>query len=97
MRELPTAEVIFTGIDPLPGTPDMILMTADDVAVVGFDENDVFNLFYSPITYIKQPIEQIGIEAVNILVDKMKNGELAKKSMVVLEPELIIKTSSLKV
>ena len=68
----------------------------DDVAVVGFDENDVFNLFYSPVTYIKQPVDQIAEEAVNILVNKIKNGENERKSMVILEPELVIKKSSLK-
>lgn len=75
---------------------DMDVKIPDDVAVVGFDENDVFDLFYSPITYIKQPVDLIAKEAVDILVDKIKNGEHAKKSMVILEPELVIKESSLK-
>jgi len=101
INKVKTKAIIFStntlSIDGLYWLTEMNKRIPDDVAVVGFDENDVFNLFYSPITYVKQPIEQIGIEAVNILVDKMKNGELAKKSMVVLEPELIVKTSSLKV
>ena len=72
------------------------LKVPDDIAVVGFDESDVFDLFYSPITYIKQPIEQFATEAVNILVDKIINGEQSKNSKVVLRPELIIQKSSLK-
>jgi len=76
---------------------DMNIKIPEDIAVVGFDENDVFNLFYSPITCIKQPIEQIAIEAVNILVDKMKIGEYAKKSMIILEPELVVNKSSSKI
>ena len=62
----------------------MKIKIPDDVAVVGFDENDVFNLFYSPITYVKQPVYQIAEEAVNILIDKIKNGEKAKRSSVIL-------------
>lgn len=69
----------------------------EDVAIVGFDENDVFDLFYTPITYVKQPIAKIAEESVNILIDKIKNGEQAKKSMVLLEPELVIQKSSLKI
>jgi LacI family transcriptional regulator len=67
-----------------------------DIAVVGFNRNDVFNLFYSPITYINQPIDQIAREAVDILIDKMKNGENSMKSTSIAEPELIIQNSSLK-
>jgi LacI family transcriptional regulator len=74
----------------------MNIKVPDNVAVVGFDQNDVFDLFYSPITYIKQPISQIAVEAVDILVDKIKNGERAKRAMVILEPELIVAKSSLK-
>jgi LacI family transcriptional regulator len=75
---------------------EMKVKIPDDIAVVGFNRNDVFNLFYSPITYIKQPIEEIAREAVDILVDKIKRGEKIKKSMVVLEPELVIQKSSIK-
>ncbi|MDD2612373.1 MAG: substrate-binding domain-containing protein, partial [Bacteroidales bacterium] len=62
----------------------------------GFDESDVFDLYECPVSYIKQPVEQIAKTAVDILVDKIKNGESAKQSMAVLEPELIVKRSSLR-
>jgi DNA-binding LacI/PurR family transcriptional regulator len=39
---------------------------------------------------------QIAEEAVTILVNKIKNGEQNKKSMVIIEPKLIIKNSSPK-
>ena len=75
---------------------EMKIKIPEDIAVIGFNVNDVFNLFYSPITYINQPIEQIAKEAVNILVDKINNSEKLKKSMVVFEPELVVQKSSLK-
>lgn len=75
---------------------EMNVKIPDDIAVIGFNRNDVFNLFYSPITYIKQPIELIATEAVNILIDKIKSSEHKKKSMVSFDPELIINSSSLK-
>ncbi|MDD3907748.1 MAG: LacI family DNA-binding transcriptional regulator [Bacteroidales bacterium] len=75
---------------------EMNVKIPDDVAVVGFDESDVFDLYECPVSYIKQPVEQIAKTAVDILVDKIKNGESAKQSMAVLEPELIVKRSSLR-
>jgi len=92
--------VIFTtntiSIQGLYCLNEMGIKIPDKIAVIGFDESDLFNLFYSPITYIKQPVVQIGEEAVNILVDKIKNTGIMKKSIVILEPELVIMKSSLK-
>lgn len=68
----------------------------EDIAIVAFNSNDAFNLFYSPVTYINQPLELIATEAVNILMEKLKIGEHEVKAMVHSEPELIIGKSSLK-
>jgi len=75
---------------------DMKIRIPDEIAVVGFDGNDVFDLFYSPISYIEQPVEQIAQEAVEILIGKIINGEKDKKSMVIVDPQIHIRESSLK-
>jgi len=75
---------------------EMNIIIPEDIAVVGFNRNDVFNLLYSPITFIKQPLEQIANEAINILIDKITNSENTIKSASIAEPELIIQNSSLK-
>lgn len=75
---------------------EMNLKVPDDIALVGFDESDVFDLFYSPVTYIKQPMEQMGIGVVDILVEKIKNREQSKISRIIFNPELVVKKSSLK-
>ena len=75
---------------------DMKIKIPEDIAVVGFNRNDVFNLFSPPITYIRQPLEQIGTQAVNILINKINNSELEIKSMVFSEPQLIVGESSLR-
>ncbi|MDD3077766.1 MAG: LacI family DNA-binding transcriptional regulator [Paludibacter sp.] len=76
---------------------EMNIKIPNDIAVVGFNRNDLFNLFYSPITFIKQPLEIIATQAVNTLIEKIKNSELEIKSMVFSEPQLIIGASSKKV
>ncbi|NDP20414.1 MAG: LacI family transcriptional regulator [Paludibacter sp.] len=74
---------------------EMAIKIPDDIAVVGFNRNDVFNLFYSPITHIKQPLEQIASQAVDILINKINHSELETKTMVFSEPQLIIGESSI--
>jgi len=67
-----------------------------DLAIAGFNRNDVFNLYYSPVTYIKQPVEMIANEAVNMLVKQIEDSEYTEQTMSVAEPELIVQKSSLK-
>jgi len=75
---------------------EMNVKIPEDIAILAFNSNDVFNLFYSPVTYINQPLEHIATEAVNILIEKLKNGTHEVKAMVLSEPELVIGKSSLK-
>lgn len=45
----------------------------EELAVIGFDGNAAFDFFYSPLTYIEQPIEKMGKDSVRLLLDQM-NG-----------------------
>ena len=64
----------------------------DQVAVVGFDETDAFDLFYAPVTYVKQPMTELGREAVKLLLNAIENGDSVES--VILDTELIIRQSS---
>lgn len=44
----------------------------ENLAVIGFDGHEVFDFFQPPISYIKQPVEDIGKESVKILLDQIK-------------------------
>ena len=65
----------------------------EDLGFIGFDGGDCFDLFYSPITYIKQPIEEMANEAVKTLMDYFVNLESPKISHIILESKLIIRSS----
>lgn len=65
----------------------------EDLAVISFDESDAFDFFYSPITYVKQSVPSIGREAVNILLNEIKQGS-TKYVQVEVEVDLIIRESS---
>lgn len=75
---------------------DMNICIPEDLAIVSFNRNDVFNLFNPTITHIRQPLELIATQSVNILVDKIRNGEQKIKSMFFSEPQLIIGESSMR-
>lgn len=64
----------------------------EQLAIVGFDETDAFDLFYAPVSYVKQPMAELGNEAVRLLLNSIENKELSEK--VELGTELIIRNSS---
>lgn len=66
----------------------------EEIGFIGYDGGDCFNLFYSPITYIEQPINEIAAEAVKILIDCFGNDEPGSKTLhVILRSNLIIRDS----
>ncbi|MDB5193289.1 MAG: LacI family transcriptional regulator [Segetibacter sp.] len=70
------------------------LKVPDDLAIASFDESDASELFYAPITHIKQPLAKMAQHATQILLNSINN----KKENVteVLEAELVVRKSSIK-
>jgi len=55
-----------------------------DIALISFDDIDLFEFSYPRITSVSQPVESIGDEAINLIFQEIKNkGNIAKKSIVV--------------
>lgn len=46
-----------------------------ELAIISFDENDVFDFFYSPVSYVSQSVVEIGREAVLLVTERIKNGD----------------------
>jgi LacI family transcriptional regulator len=46
----------------------------EDIAIIGFDGNEAFDFFYSPLTYIEQPIEEMGKESVRVLLEQIQGS-----------------------
>jgi LacI family transcriptional regulator len=66
----------------------------DDVAIVSFDETEALDLFYAPLTYIKQPLREMGAMATKILLENIASNN--RITQVDMEPQLIVRASSLK-
>lgn len=73
------------------------LTVPEDVAFVGFDgsETFAFNLYSKGISYIRQPIEQFGYEAFELLMEGIVKGAESTVINIELNPELVVRESSL--
>ena len=69
------------------------LKVPDDLAIVSFGQAEAFDLYYCPISYLEQPMEELGKTAVDLLVRKLKNPETETKQ-ILMEAQLITRNSS---
>ncbi|HVG15268.1 MAG TPA: LacI family DNA-binding transcriptional regulator [Chitinophagaceae bacterium] len=63
----------------------------DDISIVSFDESVASDLFYAPVTHIKQPLQKIGQGAIDALMDLLQGK---KVSNIQLKAELIVRKST---
>jgi len=84
---------VLLAIDGLYCIIENNIQVPEDLGFIGFDSSDCYNLFYSPISYIKQPIEEMANEAVKILMDYFVKIESPKISHIILESKLVVRSS----
>lgn len=65
----------------------------EELAVVGFDKTDAFDLFYTTVSFVNQPIQELGEKAVQLLLKSIENQE--HKEQIFLNGNLIINKSSI--
>ncbi|MCW3806810.1 LacI family DNA-binding transcriptional regulator [Plebeiibacterium marinum] len=63
-----------------------------DLGVIAFDKTDAFDLFYTSITYVNQPLPQLGKEAVRLIIQAISDNK--KKEQIFLSAELIVRDST---
>jgi LacI family transcriptional regulator len=68
------------------------LTVPDDLAIISFDDTEALDLFYTPLTLIKQPLQEMGRTATKILLDSL--GKKCDTVQVSLQAELIIREST---
>ncbi len=72
---------------------ELQLKVPTDVGIVSFGQAEVFDLYYCPITYLHQPIGDLGKTAVELLIKKLKNPDEGMRQ-VLMEAKLISRESS---
>ena len=74
---------------------NMSIRIPDDVAVISFDDHDVFELYSPSITAIAQPVEEIAANTINILLSKLDSSNPnTDQKKVTLQNDLIYRGSS---
>ncbi|TRW78280.1 LacI family transcriptional regulator [Mycolicibacterium sp. 018/SC-01/001] len=66
----------------------------EDIALVGYDDIDFARSTVVPLTSVRQPRQQIGAMAIDLLLGAAENGREHRADHVVLQPELIVRESS---
>ncbi len=69
------------------------LKVPQDVSVIGFDNTMLATITDPPLTTIAQPMEQMGRQIVDLLVQELK-GDVTHKQRIVLLPELVVRKST---
>jgi len=83
----------------LEAISELSLRIPQDLAVVSFDDNDLFR-FYSPaITAVTQPVAALAEAAISVMLDKLSGnkGLASKPQQLTLPLELIVRKSSFRV
>jgi len=91
----PDGVLTLGGVLPFPIVNALFeenLRVPDDVKVVGFDENPMYQLHNPPITGIRYPIEEMCFQATQALLKRIKTGENPEPE--ILKPKMIARKSS---
>ncbi|MDB5206763.1 MAG: LacI family transcriptional regulator [Flavisolibacter sp.] len=84
----------YLGIKGLEAIKRLRIRIPTELAVVSFDDHDLFRLHSPSITAVAQPIQKMSESLITILLDKIEKGGLLQNQQVVVSPELIIRESS---
>jgi LacI family transcriptional regulator len=85
-----TDELAFGAIRALK---DYGISVPNEVSVIGFDDIDISNFMVPRLTTIRQPIQEMGERAVQML-NRLISGKTVPKNKVLLEHRLIIREST---
>ena len=64
----------------------------EDVSVIGFDDIEFASIAYPPLTTVRQPLQEMGAAAAELLIRKLGNDESVKNMCV--RPELVVRSST---
>jgi DNA-binding LacI/PurR family transcriptional regulator len=64
----------------------------EDFSVMGFDDIEFASIAYPPLTTIRQPLQEMGATAAELLLRKLTNDEKVRNLRV--RPELIVRSST---
>ncbi|KIQ25561.1 LacI family transcriptional regulator [Flavobacterium sp. MEB061] len=83
----------YMGLTGLQAFKDMGIRIPEDISVVSFDDHDSFKLHTPTITVIEQPIKEIAVKSIQLLMSQMTDMEVYKVEKSLKKGKLIIRES----
>jgi LacI family transcriptional regulator len=97
----PELEAVFASNDQMAlGALQAARQAGHRVGIVGFDDIPEAAYFYPPLTTVRQDLLEVGTQAVRLLqrvLEAQKNGDGFQPEAVWIQPELIVRESSVAV
>ena len=93
---LPTALFCIrdnVAIGALRAAYELNLSIPDQLSIIGYDDGQIAEYAFSPLTTIHQPVEQIAANAVQCILDRLQNADLPPKEICLI-PEFIVRQSA---
>ncbi|GAA4319997.1 ribose operon transcriptional repressor RbsR [Mucilaginibacter gynuensis] len=84
----------YLGILGLQALKELKLSIPDDIAVISFDDNELFDLYPPGITSIKQPTYEIAKSAIDILLSQLMDNKTDISDLKLQIPSTIIERGS---
>ncbi len=97
LKPVPKVDAFFfatnsLAVEGLKTITRLKVIVPKQLAFISFDESDAFSFFYSPVTYVKQSVTDIGIEAVRAAVNRIRD-RMAKPARILVPAKLIVHES----
>jgi LacI family transcriptional regulator len=96
IQNTPDLEAVFfatnyLGLLGLESIHRLGIKLPDDLAMICFDDHDVFRLYPPGITCIRQPAEEIAKTALELLMVQFGKASLQEKEKIEVSPKLIVR------
>jgi LacI family transcriptional regulator len=84
----------ISAIGAIRAIADAGLRVPEDISVVGFDDIVTAAYCKPSLTTVKQPLEEMGARAAQVLLDRIANPTREWPAEIVMEPELVVREST---
>lgn len=85
----------YLGVSGLRAIKELGLKIPEDIAVLVFDDNDLFELHTPSISSIAQPTKEISDNVISLLLDRLNNpGVIKKNETLILNTDLTVREST---
>lgn len=84
----------YLGVYGLESIKSLELSIPGDLALVCFDDHDIFRLYNPGITIVKQPIEEIATSAIRLLISELEDQPKTTETHLLKKPFLVQRGST---